>query len=385
MVFPSSNFAVRIIQVTKNDRLCWTGLLARRHHFTIADWPIFLLRNNSRPADSLDAVSAFLHYSTPPDRHFRVVHRLETRLLIICILIKIEPADFVRAIIRAKPSAHAAVIYLQIQPLMIVDGCCYRAHKFTRRLFAMHARYRHVVELGVFQAAFVISVHPDPEHFPMSFDQVLSDYGNIVLYFTCNEARAATNARREIDRHSPLIPTAWVFIPLVKGFLNGWCFYRFLYEIRPCQKFFQQPCAINLALFAINQMMCLGRRQFMVTICLGKNQTRGRPRRSGFSQPVCVCSNTSADAPSVLSSIAQMDCERVFGLPRHDPDGEKDPLATDFQFNQVAIFQSVALGQRWAHQCRIVPRELAYRFRAFLQPAIIRESSIPKSRVRAKI
>src|SRR5438105_2667850 len=98
MLLQSRHFARWIIQVAKYDSLGRARLLAGSLNFSIPDCPVLLFGGDSRATDSLHTVSTFFHHAPPADRDLRVVHRLETRLPIICVLIEIEASHFVRAI-----------------------------------------------------------------------------------------------------------------------------------------------------------------------------------------------------------------------------------------------------------------------------------------------
>src|SRR6185312_13281796 len=109
-----------------------------------ANETIFLLRGDARAADALDAVGALFHHAAPAHGDIGIIHRLETGRLVIRVPKEIEAPHFVGAIIRAEPRADAAVVNLEVQPFVIVDGGFHRADQFARRVLALHAGDGHV-------------------------------------------------------------------------------------------------------------------------------------------------------------------------------------------------------------------------------------------------
>ena len=58
--------AVGIVHVAEDDGFRRAGLLARRHHLAVAQWPILDARIGPGRADPLDAIGAFFHDATIP-------------------------------------------------------------------------------------------------------------------------------------------------------------------------------------------------------------------------------------------------------------------------------------------------------------------------------
>src|ERR1051326_7924973 len=132
MLLQPSHFALRIIQVSKYDRLSRASLLASGDDFPVTDAPILLFRSDPRPADALNAVSAFFHRATPADGHIRVEHRLDAGRVVVRVLIEVESPNFVRAIVRTKTRPDTAIVHLKVQPFVIVDSRFDWADQFTR-------------------------------------------------------------------------------------------------------------------------------------------------------------------------------------------------------------------------------------------------------------
>ena len=64
----------------------------------------------------------------------------------------------------------------------------------------MHARHRHVIEIGIIERTLEIGVHANPIHLAIAADLVFADDGNVVFRLASNEARVAPNAGvRSID------------------------------------------------------------------------------------------------------------------------------------------------------------------------------------------
>src|SRR6201999_3517378 len=99
--------------------------------------------------DALDAVGAFLHDATRPNRNvgvalrlqrFGIDTRIEARRLVIAV---VEAPNLVGAVGLAEAGADAAVIDLVVQPLVVVDRGLHRADRFARGMLALHAGNRH--------------------------------------------------------------------------------------------------------------------------------------------------------------------------------------------------------------------------------------------------
>ena len=107
-----------------------------------------------------------------------------------------------------------------------MDGRVDRADVFARRGLAHLAKHRlvhrlHVVNpfrkllvgiglerIGQFflrRIGGVITVNPHPVHFAAAMHLILADDRNVVLALACQHASAATDARTQINRHTPLM------------------------------------------------------------------------------------------------------------------------------------------------------------------------------------
>ena len=125
--------------------------------------------------------------------------------MIVGVLEEIEPADFVRAIVRAIARADAAVVNLQVQPFVIVERRADRADQFAGRVFALHARHRLMAHRRVVRLAAEISVNADPLHFAARGDLVLADHRDVVLCLAGEHAGVAADAGRQVNGHAPSV------------------------------------------------------------------------------------------------------------------------------------------------------------------------------------
>src|SRR5690349_6588997 len=122
------DMAVAVVEISKDNRLCGTGLLAGGPHLAVADLAVLFFGRNSRSADPLYTVGAFLHDTPPANSDFGVVHRLVIGQLVICISQEIEAAHFVWAVVRTETCADATIINLKVEALVIVDGSFHGAN-----------------------------------------------------------------------------------------------------------------------------------------------------------------------------------------------------------------------------------------------------------------
>src|SRR5262249_35169600 len=121
----------------------------------------------------------------------------------VCVLEEIEAADFVRAVVRTVPSADAPVVNHLIDPLLAVDGRTNGADQFARRVLAVHARNRLVGEGRIVEIAAEIAIYPDPVHLAAASDFFFANDRNVVFRLARDSARAAADARIQIDGHAP--------------------------------------------------------------------------------------------------------------------------------------------------------------------------------------
>jgi hypothetical protein len=176
--------------------------------------------------DPLDAVGALLHHPTGADRDLRVelqpAQEIDVRLRLRVVvgldgeqpllagrqaLLEVEvvePADLVRAVVRAVAGPDAPVVDHHVEAVGVVHGGRHRAHRLARRVLALHARDRlQAHALRVLGAALEVAVHPDPVHLAAALHLGLADDRDVVLRLAGDHARAAPGARAQVDRHAP--------------------------------------------------------------------------------------------------------------------------------------------------------------------------------------
>ena len=137
-----------LIDIAEADGAGGTSRLAGGNDLAIRNLAVFLFGAPPRPADALDAISALLHHAALPRRYVRIVlgaNRLGPEIgvfLPVSVTKEIEPPHLVRAVRFAKPRAHAAVIYLEIEAFSVMHRSRDRTDRLARRVLAMHARDR---------------------------------------------------------------------------------------------------------------------------------------------------------------------------------------------------------------------------------------------------
>src|SRR6185369_1243919 len=130
-------------QVTEDDRLRGTGLLARRDDVPIADAPVLQLRLDLPLVDALDAVRALLHDAAPAHGDVGVrQHPQARRAELFRPVVEVEPAHLVGTVVRAVLRPDAAVVDHVVQAFRAVHGRADRTDQLARRVLAVHARDR---------------------------------------------------------------------------------------------------------------------------------------------------------------------------------------------------------------------------------------------------
>src|SRR5581483_6164803 len=133
---------VGIFNVTEDDGLRGTGLLAGGLHLAIPDVSVFDLRADLGFADSLHTIGAFLHDAAAADRYIGIALELPAFRGPIRKQQEIEAPDLVGAIVRAIARAYATVVDHVVQTVGAVIGGLHWANQFARRVLALHARNR---------------------------------------------------------------------------------------------------------------------------------------------------------------------------------------------------------------------------------------------------
>ena len=162
------------------------------------------LGDDPRVVDPLDAVRALLHHPARAHGHVRVPLELQAGRVVVGILEEVEPADLVRAVVRAVASAHAAVIRHLVEALVAVRRRFHGADGFAGGLLAVHAEDG--LEVGIRArrlVALVIAIDPQPVHLARAEDLLPAHDRDVVLGLAGDHAGAAADAAVEIDGHAP--------------------------------------------------------------------------------------------------------------------------------------------------------------------------------------
>lgn len=117
---------------------------------------------------------------------------------------EVEEAHRIRAVVRAVPSADAAIVDLRIQAFVGVISRINRAHRFARSFFAVLAEHRHELYLHVGIFALDVALDSNPIDRPALRGFLGSDGWDVVLDSASDDASFASGAPIEIDHHRPL-------------------------------------------------------------------------------------------------------------------------------------------------------------------------------------
>ena len=121
-----------------------------RFNLTVSNFTVFFMRLDTRRIDALNTIRAFFHDTARTDGHIRIAHGLQAfgvnvRLLRVVhhlsvatapegrtsVIIKVEAAHFLRAVVRAIAGADTAVVHHVVQALGGVHGRADRADLFA--------------------------------------------------------------------------------------------------------------------------------------------------------------------------------------------------------------------------------------------------------------
>src|SRR2546430_5286356 len=164
-----------------------------------------------RAADPLHAERALLHHALFAHRDVRVeqhVERIGPALPLaplLRIVVPVEVADLVRAVIGAVASPDAAVVHLAVQAIGRVIRRVHRADRLAGGVAALLAQHRR--DDGAHGSAGlparVVALDPQPAHLPPAYHQLLAHGREVVPCVAPRDARRATGALRQVDRHAP--------------------------------------------------------------------------------------------------------------------------------------------------------------------------------------
>src|SRR5262249_28679932 len=139
-------------------------------------------------------------------------------------------------VVRAIARTDAAVVNHQVQTFLVMHGRIDRTNVFARRGFAVLTKHwlrddlriinpflelllivrleslvieGNSVPLPLRDVASVITVDTQPVHFTAAANQILAHNRDVILTLARHDARRATDARRQINRHTPLMMPGW--------------------------------------------------------------------------------------------------------------------------------------------------------------------------------
>lgn len=214
------DIAFEIVQVTKLDGLGWTGILTSGSDFVGTNLAMLDLGLNFSGLNALNAVGAFLHYTTTANGDFRVHHQVlqfsvtfgnlvGTGVLkesfCIAVVEEVKSTHLIRTVVTAVSSTDAAVINHVVKPFVAVHRCGDRADGFAwsiltvvtsdwlvHNLNFIRHRFSFVViskSIGVFDVEIVaiVAINSHPMHFSATPNIVFTNDWNVVLSLTSDD------------------------------------------------------------------------------------------------------------------------------------------------------------------------------------------------------
>jgi len=136
-------------------------------------------------------------------------------------VVKVEAADFVRAVVLAVARADAAIVDHLVGPVRRVNGRRDRTYRLTRRVLAVLAHDRLREHLGIVVAlllAHVIAVVANPVHVSTIAHLLLAHHLHVVFARARHDAGVAPGTGIQVNRHPPLILVVGVVLVLLLVF-----------------------------------------------------------------------------------------------------------------------------------------------------------------------
>src|SRR5437588_5428654 len=135
--------------------------------------------------------------------------------------------------------------------------------QFTRRVLAMHAWHRLMLEPGIVDRAGFVGVDANPVHFPPARDLIFANHRNVVLGLARDRARAATNAGAEIDHHSPGVTAIFEFIWMIQRLVMRGFFFGSRDLFWMGDKFRERSASQKITSFHRVMMLCSREQMFV--------------------------------------------------------------------------------------------------------------------------
>src|SRR4029077_12701105 len=236
---------LHVLDIAETDCACGAGLRAccsKRiaRNVRVRRRTCTRVRRNFCFLDTLDAECAFFHHAAHAHGNVRIFLHLDNvrrtlagkrreiflvdakcagdflladRPLVVIEII--EPAYLERTVVGAIARADAAIVSHDIQAVLAVDRCVYRANGLARRVLAMLARHRLMHDLRMLWPiaivlvegfpAGVIAIDAEPVHDAAMGHLQFAYDRNVVLALARDHTSAASRTNIEIDAHSPLL------------------------------------------------------------------------------------------------------------------------------------------------------------------------------------
>ena len=188
--------AGRIIEVAENNRARGACGGAGRLDLAVRDWPAFNFGFLFCVLNALNAEGAFFHDTARTYGYFRVVSQNLRFLFHRRVVEEIKAPDFERTVVRAVPRSDAAVVCHLIQAVRAMRRRVDGTHDFAGSVITMLAKHGLMEHRWILQVSFIIPVNPHPMHVPARQHAFGSHYGDVVFRLACNDAGAASDARR---------------------------------------------------------------------------------------------------------------------------------------------------------------------------------------------
>ena len=330
--------------------------------------------------DALHAVGALFHHAAAPHRDVRVPQRVVALGVPVGVEQEVEAANLVRTVVRTVAGAHAAVVDHVVQAFRAVRGRGDRAHHLARRVFALLTRHRLVDRLhrlGCVDAAREVVVDADPVHLAVDVDLRLADDRDVVLGDARDDAGATAGARREVDRHAPLV--AGVLVVRVERERLRKRVGHVRDDRRLVRVLRERDHARRMPAF--HGVVILGRREQIPIAGLDDLEAGAEPGRVRRAQPIGVerlgFLARGADASGHAAAVTEKHGDRLIGLARHDEDRHAGGDAAIAQLDDVAAIEALFFREPRADPRGGVPRQFRERFRCFLEPAVVGEAPVP--------
>ena len=372
-----AHLRVRVVEIAEDDGFGGAGLLAGREHLAVADPAILQAGVDAGALDPLHAIGALLHDAARAHRHVRVEGHLLRVGVVRRVREEVEPADLVRAVVRAVPRADAPVVDHLVEALVAVDGRVDGAHVLAGRIFAVHAHQRLEDDAGVPGiVAGEVAVDAQPVHFAALRHLLLADHRNVVLGDAGDHAGAAAGAAREIDRHAPSVPG--VAVPRVCGqerapvlgqLLAG------LLQFRHGSGGRDQP--------TLHRVVLLRLRDQRSSADSRDRQARRKPGVVAVAQGAGVESQITTERfARSAAPVSEGDGDAVLGMTRREHDRSVRRRPAEAEIDALTLAEAELLRGVRRDQRRVLPGDLRHRIRQFLQPGDVAESAVPNAVVR---